>query len=159
MTTHVRVDTSTPGSPVLHFTRRYPHPRAAVWAALTTGEALSRWFPCRVEIDAREGGALTLTFPGEEPETAPVTEFDPPRTLAFHWAGEDLRWTLEEDGDGCVLRLSNTVVDPEWTANTAAGWDTCLEGLAAALGGRPAPQGTGPDEELVAHYRQLFAAG
>ena len=159
MTTHVRVDASTPGAHVLHFTHRYPHPRTAVWTALTTGEALSRWFPCAVEIDAREGGALTLTFPGEAPETAAITEFDPPSTLAFHWAGEDLRWTLEEDGGGCVLRLSNTVVDPEWTANTAAGWDVCLEGLSAALDGRPAPQGAGPNEALIAHYRNLLGTG
>jgi uncharacterized protein YndB with AHSA1/START domain len=109
-----------------------------------------------VEIDARQGGALTLTFPGEAPETAPITEFDPPRTLAFRWAEEDLRWTLEEDGDGCVLRLSNTVVDPVWTANTAAGWDVCLDALAAALDGRARQAEAGPNEELIAHYRTVL---
>ncbi|MFD6951705.1 ATPase [Nocardiopsis sp. TSRI0078] len=159
MATQVRVDTSTPGTPVLHFTRRYPHPRSAVWAALTTGKALSRWFPCQVEIDARQGGSLTLAFPDEEPETVPVTEFDPPRTLAFRWAGEDLRWTLEEDGDGCVLRLSNTVADPAWTANTAAGWDVCLDVLDAVLDGRPPLAGDGPDEERIAHYRTVLGTG
>lgn len=159
MSTDVRVDTSTPGAPVLHFTRRYPHPRSAVWAALTTDGALSRWFPCEVAIDAREGGALTLTFPGEEPQTAPITEFAPPHTLAFHWDGEDLRWTLEEDGDGCVLRLSNTVADPAWTANTAAGWDVCLRTLAAVLDGRAEQTQAGPDEELIAHYRSTLAVG
>ncbi|GAA3754401.1 hypothetical protein HDA32_004329 [Spinactinospora alkalitolerans] len=75
------------------------------------------------------------------------------KTLAFHWSGEDLRWTLEEDGQGCVLRLSNTVVDSEWTANTAAGWDTCLTGLGAVLAGREPDSDAGPDEELIAHYR------
>jgi uncharacterized protein YndB with AHSA1/START domain len=159
MSTEVRVDASTPGAPVLHFTRRYPHPRPAVWAALTTDEALSRWFPSEVAIDAREGGALTLTFPGEEPQTAPITEFAPPHTLAFRWDGEDLRWTLEEDGDGCVLRLSNTVADPAWTANTAAGWDVCLGALAAVLDGRAERTQAGPDEELIAHYREVLASG
>ncbi|PDP85658.1 ATPase [Glycomyces fuscus] len=159
MSTEVRVDASTPGAPVLHFTRRYPHPLPAVWAALTTDEALSRWFPCDVAIDAREGGALTLTFPGEEPRTAPITEFSPPHTLAFRWDGEDLRWTLEADGGGCVLRLSNTVSDPAWTANTAAGWDVCLGALAAVLDGRTERAQAGPDEELIAHYREVLASG
>ncbi|WP_017572508.1 SRPBCC family protein [Nocardiopsis halotolerans] len=159
MTTQARVDTSTPGTPVLHFTRRYPHPRAAVWTALTDDEALSQWFPCRVAIDAREGGSLTLTFPDEEPQVVPITEFLPPHTLAFRWDGEDLRWTLEEDGDACVLHLSNTVADPAWTANTAAGWDVCLDTLAAVLDGRPEHTRAGPDEELIAHYRKAFADG
>ncbi|MEU1902170.1 SRPBCC family protein [Nocardiopsis dassonvillei] len=157
MSTEVRVDTSTPGAPVLHFTRRYPHPLPAVWAALTTDEALSRWF-CEATVDAREGGSLTVTLPGEEPQTLPITEFAPPHVLAFHWDGEDLRWTLEEDGDGCVLRLSNTVADPAWTANTAAGWDVCLQALAAVLDGHAEPAQAGPDEALIAHYRQTLAA-
>ncbi|KXK61390.1 ATPase [Micromonospora rosaria] len=156
MGTDVTLDTSGPDGPVLHVARRYPHPPTRVWAALTTGAELSRWFPCRVEIDARPGGSLTLDFGDGAPETAPITEFDPPRVLAFTWSGEHLRWTLAEDGDGCLLRLSNTVLDPDWTAHTAAGWDRCLADLAATLAGRTAPPGGGPDEALIAHYRRVL---
>lgn len=159
MTTEVRVGTDPQGAPVLLFTRRYPHPRSAVWAALTTDEILDQWFPAQARVDAREGGTVTLSFPGEdeEPEVAPITEFDPLRLLAFHWSGDDLRWTLEEDGRGCVLRLSNTIDDPAWTANTAAGWDTCLTDLDAVLDGRPPISVPGPNEELIAHYQSTLS--
>ncbi|GHC87757.1 hypothetical protein GCM10007079_32160 [Nocardiopsis terrae] len=157
MSTEVRLGTDPQGAPALLFTRRYPHPRSAVWNALTEDDMLSRWFPADARVDAREGGTLTLAFPGGEPEVVPITGFDPPRLLAFHWSGEDLRWTLEEDGRGCVLRLSNTIDDPEWTANTAAGWDTCLTDLAAVLDGRAPESGPLPDEELVEYYRAALS--
>lgn len=155
MTTEVRLGTTPQGVPALFFTRRYPHPRSAVWAALTTDEILAEWFPAEARVDAREGGTLTLSFPGEdeEPEVVPITEFDPQRLLAYHWSGDDLRWTLEEDGRGCVLHLSNTIADPDWTANIAAGWDTCLIDLDAVLAGGTAASAPGPDEELVAYYQ------
>jgi uncharacterized protein YndB with AHSA1/START domain len=154
--TEVTLDRSDPEGPVLHFTRHYPHPPARVWAALTTAAELSRWFPCRVTIDARPGGSLTLSFPDEPAETAPITEFDPPRVLAFEWGGERLRWTLTEQGGGCRLHLSNTVLDPGWAANTAAGWDRCLTDLDATLAGRTPGGGSGPDESRIAHYRRLL---
>lgn len=158
MSTEVRLDTTPQGVPVLFFTRRYAHPRSAVWAALTTDEILAQWFPAEPKLDP-EAGTITFSFPGEddEPEVAPVAEFDPPRVLAFHWSGDDLRWALEEDGAGCLLRLSNTVPDPEWTANIAAGWDTCLTDLDAVLDGREPTSVPGPNEELLAHYRAKFA--
>jgi uncharacterized protein YndB with AHSA1/START domain len=161
MSTEVRLGTTPQGAPALFFSRRYPHPRSVVWSALTTDGTLDQWFPARARVDAREGGTLTLSFPGEdeEPEVMAITEFDPPRLLAYHWSGEDLRWTLDEDGQGCVLRLSNTIADPEWTANIAAGWDTCLIDLAAVLDGGAALSAPGPDEELVAYYQVMLSTG
>ncbi|MFE6448151.1 SRPBCC family protein [Nocardiopsis dassonvillei] len=57
-----------------------------------------------------------------------------------------------------MLRLSNTVADPAWTADTAAGWDVCLRTLAAVLDGRAERTQAGPDEALIARYRQTLAA-
>lgn len=159
MSTEVRLGTTPQGARALFFSRRYAHPRSAVWAALTTDEPLAQWFPGEPKLDAA-AGTITFSFPGEddEPEVAPVSEFDPPRLLAFHWSGDDLRWTLEEDGAGCLLRLSNTVPDPEWTANIAAGWDTCLGDLDTVLDGREPTSAPGPDEELLTRYRTRFSA-
>ncbi|MEQ3553369.1 SRPBCC family protein [Pseudonocardia nematodicida] len=157
MSTHVTFDDAD--GPVLHFARRYPHPVDRVWAALTEPGQMSRWFPCEVEIDLRVGGVITLTFPGGEQDTAEITELDPPATLAFTWAGERLRWTLQPEGDGCVLRLDNTVLDRDTTGGTAAGWDRCFEALATHLDGADVSSHAGPDEALIAHYRTVLSAG
>ncbi|MFG1638224.1 SRPBCC family protein [Pseudonocardia alni] len=156
MSIQVTVD---PDGPVLRFARRYPHPIEKVWAALTEPAQMSRWFPCEVQAEMRVGGTITLTFEGGEQDHAEITELEPPTAFGFTWADERLRWTLEPDGDGCVLRLSNTVLDPRWSANTAAGWDRCFETLAAHLGGSDLVTTTGPDEALIAHYRAVLGSG
>lgn len=168
MSIHVTFDADA-DAPVLHFARRYPHPVERVWAALTEPGQMSRWFPCDVEVDLWVGGTITLTFPGDEVDTAEITELDPPRALGFTWSGERLRWTLEPEGQGCLLRLSNTVLDRDWTANTAAGWDRCFKTLAAHLDDvgatsaadswRDAPtcrERAAVEEALIAHYRAVL---
>lgn len=158
LTTDVTLDPGA-GEPVLRFARRFPHPVERVWAALTEPAQMGRWFPCEVEADLRVGGLLTLRFPGEEPDVAEITELEPPHAIAFRWAGEHLRWTVEPDGEGCVLRLANSVLDPAWTANIAAGWHRCLEALAAHLDGRELVEPADIGEVLVAHYREALLPG
>jgi uncharacterized protein YndB with AHSA1/START domain len=153
MSTDVTVDRSHPDGPVLLLERRLPHPAARVWEAITRSDALSRWFPCRIELEPREGGAIPFLFDGEEPEVSRVTECDPPRALAYEWSGERLRWTIEPDGDGCVLRLSNTILDPDWMPRTAAGWDACFDDLSSLLAGERPTGRSGPDDERIARFR------
>ncbi|MFF3852245.1 SRPBCC family protein [Micromonospora sp. NPDC002575] len=153
MSTEVTVDRSHPEGPVLLLKRRLPHAVARVWEAVTRSEELSRWYPCRIELEPREGGRITFLFEGEEPEVSHLTEFDPPHALAYEWSGERLRWTIEPDGDGSILRLSSTVLNPDWMPRTAAGWDTCFEDLLALLAGEPATSHSGPDDAKIERYR------
>lgn len=141
------------GNLALAFERRYAHSVERVWEALTDPARLSQWFPCEIQLHLVPGGTITFLFPGEEPETGTVTEVDAPRVFAFTWSGEELRWTLTPDGDGCVLRLVNTIADPAWTANTAAGWDTCLGALGEVLEGRTPALHEGPDHSLIERWR------
>ncbi|MFV0533753.1 MAG: SRPBCC family protein [Cumulibacter sp.] len=153
MSTEATVDRSNPDGPALLLERRLPHAAARVWQAITQPEELGQWFPCRVELEPREGGRISFHFDGEEPEVLLVTEFDPPHALAYEWSGERLRWTVEPDGEGSILRLSNTVIDPDWMPRTAAGWDTCFEDLLALLAGEPVTGHAGPDEAKIERYR------
>jgi uncharacterized protein YndB with AHSA1/START domain len=57
-----------------------------VWAALTEGSELSTWFGGRVAIEARPGGAMTITWPDGTERLATVEEATPPSRLAFRWA-------------------------------------------------------------------------
>lgn len=157
MLTEATVDRSNPEGPVLLLKRYLPHSVERVWRSITDSEETSQWFPCRVEIEPREGGVIAFLFEGETPELSRITEFEPPHSLAYEWSGERLRWTVEAEGEGCILRLSNTIIDADWMPRTAAGWDTCIEGLLALLTGKPVSSASGPDEAKIAHYRDQLA--
>lgn len=103
--------------PTLRFERRLPHPAERVWRAITEPTELAGWFP-----------------PGEALE---VTVSDPPRLLAGRWYGDELRFELRPDGDGCVLVFAHAIAERDTAARDAAGWDRCLARLEALLAGEP----------------------
>jgi uncharacterized protein YndB with AHSA1/START domain len=103
--------------PTLRFERRYDHDVERVWRAITDPDELHYWFP-----------------PGEELE---VTESEPPRLLAGSWYGDDLRFELRPDGQGCVLVFTHSFADRDKAARDAAGWDRCFARLEALLQGEP----------------------
>jgi uncharacterized protein YndB with AHSA1/START domain len=108
---------SEPASEIRHsvFIRA---PRAKVWAALTTGQAMDAWWGTRgSEIDLRPGGKLTLRWRGWGPERdinadreCDVVEVVPPKRFVFRW-GETadkmttVEFELEERPDGTLVRL------------------------------------------------------
>ena len=110
-------DVTLEDGPTLRFERRYPHSIDRVWRAITDPDELRHWFP-----------------PGEELD---VTESDPPRLLAGTWFGEQLRFELTPDGDGCVLVFTHVFSGRERAARDAAGWDRCFARFEALLGGSP----------------------
>lgn len=156
MNTEVTVDRSNPNQPVLLFERYLPYPASRVWDAISDSAQLSQWYPCLVELEPHKGGRITFTFDGEEPEISQITEFDPPHALSYTWGGEQLRWTVEPRGEGTILRLSNTILDPDRIPNTAAGWDTCIEDLTALLEGRLVSGQSEPDHDKIEAYRNLL---
>jgi uncharacterized protein YndB with AHSA1/START domain len=103
--------------PTLRFERRYRHGVERVWRAITDPDELRHWFP-----------------PGEELE---VTESEPPRLLAGSWYGDELRFELRPDGEGCVLVFTHAFDDRNKAARDAAGWDRCFVRLEALLRGEP----------------------
>jgi uncharacterized protein YndB with AHSA1/START domain len=124
------------GKPAVRFERRYPHSVARVWRSVTEPDELARWFPSTVEVDLREGGDMRFTFPGgeAEPMDGSVVELDPPRVFAFLWGRDLLRIELEPDGEGCRLRLTQTLGSEDEAARNAAGWHVCLDRLAGEEG-------------------------
>lgn len=93
-------------------------PRAKVWAALTTAQAMDAWWGTRgSEIDLRPGGKLTLRWRGWGAEQdinadrdCVVVEVLPPKRFVFRW-GETadtmttVEFELEERDGGTLLRL------------------------------------------------------
>jgi uncharacterized protein YndB with AHSA1/START domain len=150
------------GKPAVRFERRYPHPVDRVWRAVTEPDQLAHWFPSAVEVDLREGGEMSFTFPGGEmePMDGAVTVLDPPRRFAFLWGEEELRIELEPDGDGCRLHFTHVIATREQAARDAAGWHVCLDRLADLLSGRAgeAP-GDEATDEWSAHYEEYQRRG
>lgn len=97
--------------------RRYEHSLERVWRAITDADELAHWFP--------------------QSEPLHVTERDEPRLLCGTWYGDELRFELRADGDGCVLSFSHTFAEREKAARDAAGWDRCFARFDALLDGAP----------------------
>ena len=103
--------------PTLQLEHRYDHSVERVWKAITSADELRHWFP-----------------PGAELK---VTECEPPHLLAGSWYGDQLRFELRPDGDGCVLLFSHAFADRRKAARDAAGWDCCFARFSALLAGEP----------------------
>jgi len=115
-------------------------PRAKVWAALTSAQAMDAWWGTRgSEIDLRPGGKLTLRWRGWGPERdinddrdCVVVEVLPPTRFVFRWgeaadAMTTVEFDLEERADGTLLRLREhgfapTAKGRESFAGNSLGW-------------------------------------
>ncbi len=143
----------------LSFERRLAHPVARVWRAVTDPGELAHWFPSTVEGELRAGGELTFRFedmPLDAPTTMSgrVTDYDPPRLVAFYWGADHLRFELEPaESDACLLRFTVVLDAEDKAARDAAGWHHCLDGLERELSDGP-PVADDSWRERYAEYRR-----
>lgn len=130
--------------PVLRLQRLLHHPPEKVWRAITTPAELTHWFPARIDFDEPViGAAMRFTFEGSEnSDEGEILEVDPPKVFAFRWDTDVIRCELLPRTEGCLLVFSHTLRGPDSdrpsAARHAAGWDICLDGLAARLEGTTA---------------------
>ena len=130
----------------LRFTRHLAHPVEKVWQHVTEPEHLRHWFPAAIIGEFVVGGSLRFEFePGVDAgHTGTVLAVESMKVLEFSWTDGELvdilRIELEPAGDdGCVLTFLNTLSEQGYAARTAAGWQVCLDALAAGLDDRPGP--------------------
>ncbi|UGT61669.1 SRPBCC family protein [Nocardia asteroides] len=147
----------------LVFTRDFPQPPAAVWAALTDPDELRQWAPYTADRPLTATGPVTLIAidDGEEREMpGEITAADPPALLEFTWDTDVLRWELTAAGDGTRLRLTHRLTDRATSPMVAAGWHVCLDVVELLLAGTPVGPITGPAAlehgwaELSARYAE-----
>ena len=126
-----------------------------IWQALTQPDRLRNWL-APTEIDAREGGQLTIDFSSQPDGTVvrgTLRVYDPPRTLEYDWTegGEGpsvVRFELEPAEGGTRLTLTHRLLSDEEVPGFAAGWHAHLEALIDHL------RGVGPSRE---RYERLHA--
>lgn len=139
------LDVTADGRFALRFERRFAHPQAKVWRAITQTDQLRTWFVeildyDRSKLDFTEGAKLTF-IPKAEHQLASgygeVTRINPPHLLEYTWDAETLRWELEAVGVGaCRLVFTNIFDDRASAVAVAPGWHAGLDSLNAHLDGR-----------------------
>lgn len=122
------LSTGGDGRPVLRFERVLAKPPEAVWRAITDRAELRAWFPCEVVTESWEPGAgISFPFPGTDMTlTGVVLEADEPRTLAYTWGEETLRFQLTPEPGGRTRLVFTDGTPPGIAARNAAGWQICL---------------------------------
>jgi uncharacterized protein YndB with AHSA1/START domain len=147
---------TTPAGKVLHeagqatllFERRLAHSPQDVWDAITKPEHLQRWYLSKAVIDARPGGSIELwSGPASVHVTGRILVWDPPRVFEHERRVDPtptmpltersvMRWDLEPDGDGTLLRLTHRRLDPSMAVQIAPATHALLDRLADHLDGR-----------------------
>jgi uncharacterized protein YndB with AHSA1/START domain len=167
------------GRHFLRFERRFAHPIERVWAALTEPEQLKLWFNAdEIELDLVEGGRFSTRVTGPSELVAAIVQeageaaletqdtvvrVQPPRLFEHTFGGSAtsvVRWELQPDGDGCLLRLSHTEpidFQDEHASRDLAGWHDLLAQLASMLEGRPGQFSMQRWQELKASYAAKLA--
>lgn len=120
--------------PAVRLERILADPPAVVWRALTDPDELARWFPCEIHVVGgvwRSGATLRFPFPPEVIDLTlegEVLEADEPRSLAYTWGDETLRFELHAHDGGTRLVLVDELEAPH-AARNGAGWMDCLDRL------------------------------
>jgi uncharacterized protein YndB with AHSA1/START domain len=142
------------GRPALRFERTLRHSVERVWRAVSEPRELEQWFPAAADWTPAVGERFEAAG-----ETGEVTEVDPPRRLAWTFAGQHYSFDLTPEGDGgCRLVFIHVIDDRAASAQTAAGWHAYLSRLEPLLEGTPvsemeAHEGWG---EVHERYAELF---
>lgn len=154
---------------VVAFERRLAHPVDTVWAALTEPEELAAWLGPGT-LEPCEGGRVAIrTGPGDRSAlqremSGRILEWDPPRVLEHEWLQPGLglsvvRYELEADAGGTILRLTHRRSVVPGAFGGRAGWHAYLDRLTAHLDGLPVPSWSQRRAEVEGAYGEAPISG
>jgi uncharacterized protein YndB with AHSA1/START domain len=152
------------GELVLRFERRYSNSINDVWDAITNPDRIAQWwlpFDADISVELAAGGSYELRGKGGAPTLSwKVLRADAPHVFAHTHVepGVVITWELSEEGDDCLLVLTQTVPDRAIAVsnNFVVGLHTSLDRLSALL------QGHAIDWDWSAmseHHRRYANAG
>jgi uncharacterized protein YndB with AHSA1/START domain len=140
--------------------RELCHSPEKVWQALTDPAHLREWAPFDADGNLSTVGAkvklTTVGAPTLHVTETTVTRADAPHALEYKWGGFDMRWELEDLGDGTRLTLW-TSINRRFIAMGAAGWHICFDVLDHLLSGTPIGRTVGPKAMKFGGFQRLHA--
>jgi uncharacterized protein YndB with AHSA1/START domain len=143
----------------LRFKRMLPQPPERVWRAISEPEHLANWFPTTIEGERVAGVPLRFSFPeGQAPPfEGEMIAYEPLSLMELRWGTDILRIELHPTEDGTELTLLDRLDEHGKAARDAAGWHTCLDGLAAHLQDAPnARESMNAWKAVHPHYVEEF---
>lgn len=134
------------GRYVIAWTRHLAHAPERVWRAITEQGEVGEWARGNWQFEPCVGGAMQLCLDNsrvpEERVSDPgvVTAYEPPHLLEFRVAAYEadseqdgehiLRWSVQPESGGCVLRFSDTFEPGRRVRNAiVCGWQYMLDQL------------------------------
>jgi uncharacterized protein YndB with AHSA1/START domain len=122
--------------------RRVAVPPERVFAYFTDSARWTAWQGTEAEIELRPGGIWRVNVTGDGFASGKVVEVVPNRRVVFTWGWEGsgsvppgsttVEITLQEDGDGTLLRLRHTGFSSDADADLhREGWEMYVARLAA----------------------------
>ena len=144
---------------VLQFHRKFPFPAEKVWQALSQPDKQAAWFPTTIEGERKAGAQLRFSFTDMELPSfeGDMVTFNAPRVLEFTWAGETLRFELQNKDGGTVLTFTNIFDELGKAARDGAGWHTSLDMLYYTVSGQKALWSSADRwREVHPNYVKLF---
>ncbi len=143
--------TTASSSDVLELEVRIAARPETVYALLSDGAGMARWFGSKVELDPKPGGKIRVDINGRDIALGKVVELVPNERVVFTfgWEGEGhpvppgsstVEFSLVEDRGETIVRLSHRGLTAEQAASHKEGWEHFLPRLVALAEGRdPGP--------------------
>lgn len=149
----------------LRFERRLSHPVDKVWAAISEPERMREWLAIASELEPESGGRIKLRWQNTDLEgnhaiaRGNITAFEPPTSIEYDTDIHGLiRWELEPQSDGCLLRLTvRHDLPEEYLAIVLAGWHVHIDFLEDALDGQAIDWSDWPMDRWEVHQRAYAA--
>lgn len=115
--------------------------RRKLWAALTRGDLMGRYWHARIESTWKVGEPVrTFTRRGTLDWDGKVLEVDPPRRLSytfqiqgFQHRSSRIVFDLERAGSAVKLTLTHYGIEPRCRKGIAGGWPVFFSSLKSAL--------------------------
>ena len=148
--------TTTDKGCLVHMERQLSHSRERVWAMLTDNKQLEKWFDELRVGNLAVGGFMKFYVKDVMDEKLVITELKTLSVFAFDWFGDEVRFELQEQLNGCQLTFTEQINKlTEQTKKDIAGWHVCLDVIEALLDGREIERTT-EWEKWYVEYSQVI---